>query len=68
MSLTETKITQRMVNTEDKKVSIAQRRPLNAIRTLDDVTHMLEFLLTPKSDWMTGQILHLDGGISTVKK
>jgi NAD(P)-dependent dehydrogenase (short-subunit alcohol dehydrogenase family) len=41
---------------------------LNAIGTLEDVTHMLEFLLTPKSAWMTGQILHLDGGMSAVKK
>ena len=68
LSLTETKMTQRMVNTEDKKQAIAQRHPLNAIGTLDDVTHMLEFLLTPKSSWMTGQILHLDGGMSAVKK
>jgi NAD(P)-dependent dehydrogenase (short-subunit alcohol dehydrogenase family) len=68
LSLTETKMTQRMVNTDDKKLAIAQRHPLNAIGTLEDVTHMLEFLLTPKSAWMTGQILHLDGGMSAVKK
>jgi NAD(P)-dependent dehydrogenase (short-subunit alcohol dehydrogenase family) len=68
LSLTETKMTQRMVNTGDKRLAIAQRHPLNAIGTLDDVTHMLEFLLTTKSAWMTGQILHLDGGMSAVKK
>ena len=68
LSLTETKMTQRIVNTEDKKQGIAQRHPLNAIGTLEDVSNMLEFLLTPKSAWMTGQILHLDGGMSTVKK
>lgn len=68
LSLTETKMTQRMVNTEDKKQAIAQRHPLNVIGKSEDVTHMLEFLLTPKSAWMTGQILHLDGGMSTVKK
>lgn len=68
LSLTETKMTQRMVNTEDKKQAIAQRHPLNAIGKSEDVTHMLEFLLTPKSTWMTGQILHLDGGMSAVKK
>ena len=68
LSLTETKMTQRMVNTEDKKQGIAQRHPLNAIGTLEDVSNMLEFLLTPKSAWMTVQILHLDGGMSTVKK
>ena len=68
LSLTDTKMTQRMVNTEDKKLAIAQRHPLNAIGTLEDVTNILEFLLTPKSAWMTGQILHLDGGMSAVKK
>jgi 3-oxoacyl-[acyl-carrier protein] reductase len=68
LSLTETKMTQRMVNTEDKKLAISQRHPLNTIGKLEDVIHMLEFLLTPKSAWMTGQILHLDGGMSAVKK
>jgi 3-oxoacyl-[acyl-carrier protein] reductase len=68
LSLTETKMTQRMVNSEDKKQAIAQRHPLNTIGKSEDVTHMLEFLLTPKSTWMTGQILHLDGGMSAVKK
>jgi NAD(P)-dependent dehydrogenase (short-subunit alcohol dehydrogenase family) len=68
LSLTETKMTQRMTNTEEKKQGIAQRHPLATIGTSEDVANMLEFLLTEKSAWMTGQILHLDGGMSVVKK
>ena len=68
LSLTETKMTQRMTNTEEKKQGIAQRHPLGTIGSKEDVSNMLDFLLTEKSAWMTGQILHLDGGMSVVKK
>jgi 3-oxoacyl-[acyl-carrier protein] reductase len=68
LSLTETKMTQRMTNTEEKKQGIAQRHPLRTIGSTEDVYNLLDFLLTEKSAWMTGQILHLDGGMSVVKK
>jgi 3-oxoacyl-[acyl-carrier protein] reductase len=68
LSLTDTKMTERMVNTEEKRQGIAQRHPLGAIGSKEDVANMLDFLLTEKSAWMTGQILHLDGGMSAVKK
>jgi 3-oxoacyl-[acyl-carrier protein] reductase len=28
---------------------------------------MASFLLSQKSSWITGQILHIDGGMSTLK-
>jgi NAD(P)-dependent dehydrogenase (short-subunit alcohol dehydrogenase family) len=57
-----------MTNTEEKKQGIAQRNPLGAIGSTEDVANILDFLLMEKSAWMTGQILHLDGGMSVVKK
>lgn len=68
LSLTDTKMTERMINTEEKRQGIAQRHPLGAIGSTEDVANMLAFLLTEKSAWMTGQILHLDGGMLAVKK
>ena len=32
-----------------------------------DVAEMTAFLLNPKSKWITGQIIGIDGGMSTVK-
>ncbi|MEM7317142.1 MAG: SDR family oxidoreductase, partial [Planctomycetota bacterium] len=34
--------------------------------TTDDIAAAAEYLLSPTSGWMTGQVLHLDGGMSSV--
>ncbi len=32
----------------------------------EDIAEMAAFLLSDKSSWITGQILHVDGGQSTI--
>ena len=44
----------------------SQRHPLKRIGKTEDVAHLATFLLTDKSSWMTGQVLGLDGGMSTL--
>lgn len=66
-SLTETPLAERLINTEEKKESNAQRHPLKRIGSPSDIANAAEFLLSEKSSWVTGQILHVDGGISTLK-
>jgi NAD(P)-dependent dehydrogenase (short-subunit alcohol dehydrogenase family) len=39
---------------------------LKRIGTTEDVAHLATFLLTDKSSWMTGQVLGLDGGMSSL--
>lgn len=41
--------------------------PLGRIGEADDVARMLEFLTDPANSWMTGQVVSLDGGMSTVR-
>ncbi|MFO7613892.1 MAG: SDR family oxidoreductase [Bacteroidales bacterium] len=66
-SLTDTSLAEKLLNTEDKKGANAQRHPLKRIGAPEDLAHMAEFLLSEKSSWITGQVLHVDGGISTLK-
>lgn len=66
-SLTETPLADNLLSTEEKRSASAQRHPLRRIGNPSDLAHMAEFLLSEKSSWITGQVLHVDGGISNLK-
>jgi NAD(P)-dependent dehydrogenase (short-subunit alcohol dehydrogenase family) len=66
-SLTDTPLAAFLLNSEQKKEANALRHPLKRIGTTDDIVNMVEFLISPKASWITGQIMHVDGGISTLK-
>lgn len=66
-SLTDTPMSSFLLNSVEKKEANAQRHPLKRIGTVADISNMAEFLLTHKSVWITGQVFHVDGGISTIK-
>ena len=66
-SLTDTPMAERLINTTEKKELNAQRHPLKRIGSPTDSANAAEYLLSEKSGWVTGQILHVDGGISTLK-
>lgn len=66
-SLTITPLSEKLTSSPEKIESGAQRHPLKKLGTAEDIAHMAQFLLTDTSSWMTGQVLHLDGGMSSVK-
>lgn len=66
-SLTDTPLAASLLNTEQKKEANAQRHPLKRVGTTADIANMASFLLSEKAGWMTGQILHVDGGMSSIK-
>ncbi len=66
-SLIDTPMAASLLNSEQKKEANAQRHPQKRIGTSDDIVNMVEFLLSTKASWITGQIIHVDGGISTLK-
>ncbi len=66
-SLTDTPMTVSLINSEQKREANAQRHPLKRIGNTDDIAHMAEFLLSEKASWITGQIIHIDGGFSSLK-
>ncbi len=66
-SITDTPLAGRLLNSDDKKDKNAQRHPLKKIGTPDNIAQTAAFLLSDKANWMTGQIIHVDGGMSSVK-
>lgn len=66
-SLTNTPLAASLLNSEQKIELNAQRHPLKRVGTANDIASMAEFLLSTKASWITGQIMHVDGGISTIK-
>lgn len=60
-SLTDSPLAASLLNTDQKRQANAERHPLKRIGTTDDIADMVEFLLSSKASWITGQILHVDG-------
>ncbi len=65
-SLTDTPLAARLLSTDEKREANAQRHPLKRIGTAEDIAQTASFLLSDKASWITGQILHVDGGKSSV--
>jgi NAD(P)-dependent dehydrogenase (short-subunit alcohol dehydrogenase family) len=66
-SITDTPLAANLLNSPEKKEANAQRHPLKKIGTADDIAQLAVFLLTEKSAWITGQVIHADGGMSAIK-
>jgi NAD(P)-dependent dehydrogenase (short-subunit alcohol dehydrogenase family) len=66
-SLTDTPLAASLLNTKQKLEANAQRHPLKRVGTTKDISNMTTFLLSHKASWITGQILHVDGGMSVIK-
>ncbi|WP_420378976.1 SDR family NAD(P)-dependent oxidoreductase [Gilvibacter sp.] len=66
-SITDTPLASRLLNSDDKKEANAKRHPLQKIGAPEDIANAASFLLNDSSNWITGQVLQVDGGISTLK-
>ena len=66
-SITDTPLASTLLGTEEKKAAHAQRHPLKKVGSARDVANLAAFLLSEKATWLTGQVLHLDGGMSSLK-
>ncbi len=66
-SITDTPLAGTLLNSEEKKEANAQRHPLKKIGKPQDLANLAEFLLSEKSSWITGQVVHADGGMSSLR-
>lgn len=65
-SLTDTPLADKFLNNETKQEKSAERHPLKRFGKPKDIASMASFLLSEKSTWISGQIFHVDGGMSTL--
>jgi len=65
-SLTNSKISNFLLKNEKMAESIAKMHPLKRIGNGNDSSSMAKFLLNEESSWITGQIIGVDGGRSSV--
>lgn len=66
-SITNTGLAGTLLNSPEKKEAHAQRHPLKKFGEPNDVASVANFLLNETSGWISGQIIGVDGGMSTLK-
>jgi 3-oxoacyl-[acyl-carrier protein] reductase len=66
-SLTNTGLAERLLSTEEKKQASAERHPLKRVGTPEELAASATWLLTGESTWMTAQVVHVDGGMSSIR-
>jgi NAD(P)-dependent dehydrogenase (short-subunit alcohol dehydrogenase family) len=66
-SLTKTPLAKALTSNEQMANSIAALHPLQRLGEPDDVAALAALLLLPESGWITGQIIGVDGGRSTLR-
>ncbi len=66
-SLTRTPLAAGLLANEQSAATIAGLHPLQRLGTPDDIAALTMFLLSPESGWITGQVIGVDGGRSTLR-
>jgi 3-oxoacyl-[acyl-carrier protein] reductase len=67
-ALTSTNMTERFFTDPEKAKALGDKVPIGRTGTVDDIASMGHFLLGPNSTWITGQVIGIDGGMSSVRK
>ncbi|MCS7053302.1 MAG: SDR family oxidoreductase [Ignavibacterium sp.] len=66
-SITSTPLAEKLLNNETKLKSSEDRHPLKRIGNAKEIAEAVAFLLSDSSSFITGQVLKIDGGISSIK-
>jgi len=65
--LTETPLTAALTGNESSRKFSESMHALGRLGKPEDVARAIVFLLDPANDWITGQVLAVDGGLSSVR-
>lgn len=66
-SLTATPMAEKLTNSEAKLKASEERHPLKRIGQPEEIASLASHLMGTQSSWITGQVIHIDGGLSTLK-
>ena len=66
-SLMNTPLGEKFINSPEKLEASQKRNPLKKVGEAIDLANAIDFLLSEKSSWITGQIIAVDGGMNTIK-
>ncbi|MHA6281166.1 SDR family NAD(P)-dependent oxidoreductase [Salinimicrobium sp. CAU 1759] len=66
-SLTDTPMAGKLLSTPEKVEAQSRLNPMKRVGKASDLASTAAFLLSSESSWITGQILHVDGGFSSIK-
>ena len=66
-SLTATPLAGKLLSSPDKIEANGARHPMKRVGQAGDIARMANFLLDPENSWITGQVLGIDGGLSSLK-
>jgi len=65
--LTQTPLTSSLIGNENSRKISEAMHPLGRLGKPEDIARAIVFLLDPANDWITGQVLAVDGGLSSVR-
>lgn len=66
-ALTDTPLAERLISSEEKRAAMAKRYPLGRIGEIDDLASLGAFLMSDEAGWITGQVIGVDGGMSSLR-
>lgn len=66
-SLTQTPLAEHLINNDKKRESNTDRHPMKMLGEPQDIANMVNYLLSDKARWITGQVMKVDGGMSSIR-
>lgn len=66
-SLTDTPMASRLLRNDEMRERSAERHPLKRVGTPSEMAAAAAYLLGADSGWVSGQVLHVDGGMSSLR-
>ncbi|RIV30584.1 SDR family oxidoreductase [Flagellimonas lutimaris] len=65
-SLVDTPLSERLLSNDKKKEMMSERHPMKRVGNAKDIANMAIFLLDSVNSWITGQVIGVDGGMSSL--